>query len=164
MPWRKHRGDITVGGLRDRLLEYRAVGWGQLRAQGKEEKAERLAEKVSCILEVCEDLNNDDPIRRVVMTIERLFGEGDSSKNTNVLHLCTIHGCLKGREWKRFIVGRNEYQPSYWAVKSGEIWRPYNRNKIDVRGCDQDEGGIGGGGCASIKRRGAGAGAADEPD
>jgi DNA helicase II / ATP-dependent DNA helicase PcrA len=112
-------GDITVSGWVERVKEYRDAEVEKLTRKGKEEKAEKLGEKVGCLLDLASDLHPDDPVSRLVKHIERMFGKTDGDEG-DVLHLCTIHRS-KGREWHRvFLVGRNEYQPSHWAVKSGD--------------------------------------------
>jgi DNA helicase II / ATP-dependent DNA helicase PcrA len=113
-------GDITIEGFISKVTDYRDAECEKLERKKKEEKAEALRDKVSVLLELCEDLNPDDGIRSLVSLIEKLFGQGQNGEDLDVLHLCTIHR-VKGREFDRvYLVGRNAYMPSYWATKSGD--------------------------------------------
>lgn len=124
-------GDITIAGFEDRLAEYRREEVGKLVAKGKEEKAEKFSERCGILLEICADLDSDDPIKRLVQQIERFFTDDDKESN-QILRLCTIHRS-KGREWQRvYLVGRNSYCPSPWAKDKEALQQEENLQYVAV--------------------------------
>jgi superfamily I DNA/RNA helicase len=109
--------DITIEQLTAMLVEYRAHESKKFLDKGQDERADAVVEKVAVMFDVMDGLADDDRVPELVKRIERMF---DDSGESNLLKLTTVHRS-KGREAMRvFLIGRNRYMPSYFAVKSAE--------------------------------------------
>lgn len=112
--------DITIDQLDSMLQAHLEKEIEKYRSKGKEEKAEWVGEKVGILRDLMEDVEGDQPVRKLVQKLEMTFGEGQY-QGADLVRLCTIHRA-KGREWDRvFILGRNRYQPSKWAKTEADI-------------------------------------------
>jgi len=109
--------DITIEQLSTHLDEYRSVEVSKHLAKGREDKAEAVHERVDILMDLMDGLQEDDSVAELVRRIEITF---DNSGKSDLLKLCTVHRS-KGREWRRvFLIGRNRYMPSYYAVRAAE--------------------------------------------
>lgn len=99
--------------------------------KGQEEKAEALHERCS----ILRDLAKDDmkgTVRHLVSRIELLFGLRNEEPDSSTLRLCTIHRA-KGREWDRvWLIGRNTYQPSFYAKTPEQLQQERNLEYVAV--------------------------------
>lgn len=104
----------TIDVLERRLGEYLARETARLTAQGKEDRAEQIEDRVESVLAFVRRL--PEPRRTVsdlVARIEEVFCSDDPS--TEMVTLCTVHKA-KGLEWDRvFILDRATKMPSRWA-------------------------------------------------
>jgi hypothetical protein len=122
----------TVSTLRTRLEDYAAKQREKFMAQGKEEMAASLQDKVDTLIVIIDTLLPTDSVDSVISVILSLFGdtpEGQAPKN---LTLCTAHRS-KGREWHRvYLLGRNKYMPSKFARQDWQIDQEKNLIYVGV--------------------------------
>lgn len=125
-------GDIEIRDLLMNLEAYREKEVAKWEAKGREDKVEWVQEKVAILCDIAQGMPEDDPVGKLVQKIEFLFGEKRNGEREDVLRLCTVHRA-KGREWGRvYLVGRNRYQPSKWAVKEHELAQEHNLEYVAV--------------------------------
>jgi superfamily I DNA/RNA helicase len=111
----------TIEELAQLLSDFRLKEVAKYMAKDDEERAEAVRDKVDILFDMMDGLDGEDTVTALVKRIERTFDDSGESPN---LKLCTIHRA-KGREWNRvFLIGRNRYMPSYFAVKSAKNGNP----------------------------------------
>lgn len=111
----------TIEELAQLLSDYRLQEVAKYIAKDDEERAEAIRDKVDILYDMMDGLDSEDTVTALIKRIERVFDDSGESPN---LKLCTIHRS-KGREWDRvFLIGRNRYMPSYFAVKSAKNGNP----------------------------------------
>ena len=113
-------------------LEVRLRRWAdreeaKLRERGKDQAADNIVDKFTCLKIFIDILpENDRSVATVCKSIQTLF----TNNNQGLLTLCTVHKA-KGLEWDRvFILDRSKYMPSKWAKQDWE--RRQERNLIYV--------------------------------
>ncbi len=114
--------------LRDRLDKYKAREVQKAMAQGKEQKAESIGDRVDCLMVLIERgeelrLNVDG----LCDMIRDMFSDSQN-KNTpkDILVLSSVHKA-KGLEWKRvFLLGRQEHMPSSYARQDWQMVQEIN--------------------------------------
>jgi DNA helicase II / ATP-dependent DNA helicase PcrA len=121
--------EIPIETFLERLDAYEASEVAKWESKGKLDKVEYVQDKCATLRDMCQPLvGNGLTMAKVVRKIDLLFGEN----NQNVLRLCTIHRS-KGREWKRvYLIGRNRYMPSPYAVKEHELQSERNLAYVAV--------------------------------
>lgn len=106
----------NLAGLEDKLNAYMTREVAKFMSQGKEGRAEAIADKVGCVLFFVSSLDeNSRTIARLIARIEALFSDA-----TDKLTLSTIHKS-KGKEWKTVVILDRELMPSKYARQDWQM-------------------------------------------
>ncbi len=101
--------------LRTRLENYLEKQTAKAMAEGREDKAGLLNDKVEAILTVIENLPDDATVKTLKQKITDMFIDTKTGEHAPALTLTSSHKA-KGREWYRvFWLGQNRYNPSPYA-------------------------------------------------
>lgn len=107
--------DVTIEQLSVMLSDYQAKEMKKYMDKGREDKAEAVADRVDILFDLMDGLEDADPVIVLIKRIEATFNDSEDSP---LLTLRTVHSS-KGLEWERvFLIGRDVYMPSYYALKS----------------------------------------------
>lgn len=119
----KHFGNsVSLQDLSERMTSYERDLIAEFNQKGQEDRIEALEDKVECIRFMIQALPSNASVADLIEKIESLFED-----NAPTTTLSTIHKA-KGREWNRvYWVGRNQYQPSKYAIKP---WQRVQENNL----------------------------------
>ena len=122
--WKVKKLDV----LRDRLDTYSDREIQKAMAQGKEQKAESIADRVACLkvlIDRAEEKQLD--VAGLIEMIKGMFSDStDKNVDPNLLTLSSVHK-FKGLERKRiFLLGRQEHMPSRYARQAWQMEQEIN--------------------------------------
>lgn len=125
----------SVNVLRNRLTTYRDREVAKLKAKKKEAAAEALADRVECLMVLCEGQTS---VAAVVEKVNTMFEDVKTGQARRVLTLMTVHKS-KGAEAERvFILGFNRYMPSKAARQPEDIQQETNLIFVAVTRAKQE--------------------------
>lgn len=109
-----------------KLDEYLARETEKFLAQGQEQKAASLADKVDTLKVIIDTLTEEATLTELKKVIDSLFGDTQEGQTPDNLTLSTVHKS-KGREWKVvYLLGRNRYMPSPFARQEWQMVQEEN--------------------------------------
>ncbi len=122
-------GDVGIDRFRELLGGYLEEQVQKYTLEDNLEKVARVRDRVGSVMSIAQSMGQAttarDLVRQIVMMFRDQTGHG-------CLTLCTIHRS-KGREWDRvFLIGRNRYQPGWWASQEWELQQEKNLEYVAV--------------------------------
>ena len=111
--------DIAI--LRERLADFKNTEMERLNREGREQKAQNVADRVECLETIIENLDyGEQTMEGLSCEIDRLFED-----KTGVVTLSTVHKA-KGLEWERVYIYRPELMPSRYAKQPWQAQQETN--------------------------------------
>lgn len=93
------------------------------------DKVARTRDRVGSVRDLANAMGAGSTTRDLARQIEMIFKE---QSGHGMLTLCTIHRS-KGREWDRvYLIGRQTYQPGWWAKQEWELQQEQNLEYVAV--------------------------------
>jgi superfamily I DNA/RNA helicase len=120
--------------LKNRLESWQKNETQKVMAKNREDLAAAIEDKYETLMVMIDKLQEEGKttVEELVTFIFSLFGDTKEGEVQKVLTLSSIHKS-KGREWKRvYILGRNKYMPSKWAVKEWQQQQERNLMYVAV--------------------------------
>jgi hypothetical protein len=120
--------------LKNRLETWQKREIQKAMAKNHEEVAAGIEDKYETMMVMIEKLQGEgkSTVEELVTFIFGLFGDTKEGETQKILTLSSVHKS-KGREWNRvFILGRNKYMPSKWAIKDWQMQQERNLMYVAV--------------------------------
>jgi superfamily I DNA/RNA helicase len=124
----------NLGTLRDKLRDHMTREIQKWQAAGRESMAMTIEDKIETLICLIDNLMSDNKtdVKDLVEFIKNLFGDPKKGEVKKVVTLMTIHKS-KGLEWKKvYLLGRNKFMPSKWAIKDWQLEQEYNLMYVAV--------------------------------
>lgn len=113
----KFKSARSLQAMLGRLEAYGERQYEKLKAKGKDNQAEALADRIATINVIAAKFTT---VEEVKTQIASLFEDSGNGNTKQIVTLATVHKS-KGREWPRvFILGANQWMPGPWARQDWE--------------------------------------------